>query len=176
MHTVACFPKIMYFFMYPACSLINTELFPGLPQPAWFSSSHNTVSVSLSLLATTLSVSCPLLSAHRSLSQTATIFHAAEAATVSQTYYEFPSTIVSVFAAALEGHSFSPLADFPPVFQTSSHIILPWLYCPITCQTTCSFFSELLCRDSVLWFCTCLSASTFFPCSLPAKDYPYKAM
>lgn len=88
MHTVCCVLKKKYkinkhFFLYPGCSLINTELFPGLQQPAWFSSSHNTVSVSLSLLATTLSVSCPLLSAHRSLSQTATIFRAAEAATVS---------------------------------------------------------------------------------------------
>lgn len=145
----------MYFFLYPRCKLINKEMFPNLQQPACFRSSHNTMSVYL------YSVSCPLLSLLTDLFPRQLLFSMQPQSL--KCIMNFPSTIVSVFAAALEGLIFSPLADFPLIFQAPSHIILLQLHSSIICQTTCSFFSELLCTDSVLWFCTCLSASTFFP-------------
>lgn len=60
-HTQFCcvFPKtVIHFFLNPGCSLMITEAFPSLPQPVWFSSFHNTRSVSLSLLATSPFTPC----------------------------------------------------------------------------------------------------------------------
>lgn len=128
--------KYMYFFLYPGCKLINKEMFPTLPQPACFKSSHNTVSVYLYWLP--LSQSPALYSLLTDLFPRQLLFSMQPQSL--RWIMNFPSTIVSVFAAALEGHIFSPLADFPLVFQASSHIILLQLYCPIICQTTCSFF------------------------------------